>query len=611
MKKLLFIMVLLLPVSLLAQKSDGFFNYQNDDIYADRSNGVEVGVYNYGIGQSVPVGSGLLVLAAAGACYAVARRNKKNSRHINIMMLAAVMLLGMTQCKKNVEQIAFNPAGNETDGVHITLTVGDGSKVNVTPGFYNSQTHEIYAKVDFEENDKIYVGNNGVYCGYLTYSEAHEQFEGNINPTSEDDYLHFYFMGNKAGNLTPGATECTFDIIDQTSKYPVVSYGRSTSLYVSGMTAYSAKLLNYCAIVKFVTSYATEKVLTIKGLNNQVTLNFAANTTNAQVNPYSYSKADTDGSIKVHSEGTEGNEKWAIILPNTSSVSASARAFGLASAENFTIPALAENAYYTNNDKGIWINLALPGVFTGNDNKRFVFAPGNVQYNAVEDKWRFAEHQWDVVGATNNQISPTYDGWIDLFGWGTGNNPTLATDNNPDYPTSPTTLMNRVNDWGVNFTSKSNGTDDGFWCTLTGNDWVELMNRQSLSLRANGTVNDVKGVILLPDNWASISPKPYTFTIKTKGGAFTDNVIDDASIWAQLEDLGCAFLPIGGRRHTSYSNDVKDLTTTGYYWSTMENSDDTKGVYFIVKKDGTDCQINETTTFKKFGLSVRLAHYID
>jgi len=610
MKKLLIIMVLLLPVSLLAQKSDGFFRYQSDDIYGDRSNGVEAGIYNYGIGQSVPVGGGLLVLAAAGACYAVARRNKKNSRHINIMMLAAVMLLGMTQCKKNVEQIVPS-AVSEPDGVHITLTVGDGSKVNVTPGFVDPQTQEVYAKVDFENGDKLYVGNNGAYCGYLTYSETDQQFAGNINPTSEADYLHFYFMGNKAGDLNDGDTECTFDIIDQTSKYPVVSYGRSTSLYVSGKTDYSAKLGNYCAIVKFVTSYATEKVLTIKGLNNQVTLNFAANNTNTPVNPYSYSKADTDGSIQVHAEGTEGTEKWAIILPNTSSVSASARAFGLASAENFTIPVLAANAYYTNNDKGIWINLALPGVYTGNADKRFVFAPGNVQYNAAENKWRFAEHQWDVIGATNNQISPTYNGWIDLFGWGTGQNPTLATDNNPDYPISPTTLMNRVNDWGVNFTSKSNGTDDGFWCTLTGNDWVELMNRQASSLRANGTVNDVKGVILLPDNWASVSPKPYNFTIKTKGGAFTDNVIDDAEKWAELEDLGCVFLPIGGYRHPGYTNNVYNLTSIGYYWSTMENNDDTKGVYFIVKKDGTECQINETTTYKKFGHSVRLAHYIN
>lgn len=58
---------------------------------------------------------------------------------------------------------------NETEGVCITLNVGDGSRVAVNPVFYNEQTGETYAKVEFETGDLIYVGNNGAYCGYLEY----------------------------------------------------------------------------------------------------------------------------------------------------------------------------------------------------------------------------------------------------------------------------------------------------------------------------------------------------------------------------------------------------------------------------------------------------------
>jgi len=62
-----------------------------------------------------------------------------------------------------------------------------------------------------------------------------------------------------------------------------------------------------------------------------------------------------------------------------------------------------------------------------------------LQYQASTDTWRFAEHQWDFVGddtdgnvfendvkCNNALTSDSYDGWIDLFGWGTGQKPTYT-----------------------------------------------------------------------------------------------------------------------------------------------------------------------------------------
>ena len=69
--------------------------------------------------------------------------------------------------------------------------------------------------------------------------------------------------------------------------------------------------------------------------------------------------------------------------------------------------------------------------------KKVIFAGGNLQYNAAQNKWRFAEHQYDIIGdasgsgnitgTKNNGVAyagtitdrSTQDKWIDLFQWGT------------------------------------------------------------------------------------------------------------------------------------------------------------------------------------------------
>lgn len=603
--------VFMLPSSLNAQKNDMFFRIENEDIYNDRV-GEGFNITNYGVGEPVPVGSGLLILALTGAGYAVARRNRKGSRLVSksgTLLLAFALLLGMTQCKKNVEQIAQNN-GSDIEGVYITLNVNDGSKVIVEP---EGTSHPDWATVNFEDNDKIYVGNNGQYCGYLTYSTSTGVFGGYINPTSEADYLHLYFLGNKAGDLNEGDTSCTFDIIDQTVKYPIVSYARTKSLYISGKTDYEARLQNYCSIVKFVTSYPTTKTLSITGMNNQVTVDFGANIATTSASPFTYSKTDETGEIKLHAEGTEGTVKWAIILPQDEAVAAKATAKGLRSTKTFSIPALPENTYYTNNGDGIRIILGLPGVYqtTGH---QIVFAPGNVQYHPANNKWRFAEHQYDRVGADNQNISATYNGWIDLFGWGTGNNPTLASNDNNDYPKGQTKdrPMRRVNDWGNNF-------DYNIWYTMAATDWVDIMNRHAdvggsiRSLYTNATVNGVKGLLLLPDNWMDVSSEsPVTITLPLttqKGGDFTDCVID-ASDWEDLEDLGCVFLPISGYRNPGYSNQIYNLDEWGYYWTSIEANSDTGARYLRINKNNTGIQASTESRYKCFGQSVRLIYYV-
>ena len=74
---------------------------------------------------------------------------------------------------------------------------------------------------------------------------------------------------------------------------------------------------------------------------------------------------------------------------------------------------------------------ALRGKFAISATDTVAFSRGNLQYQPSTSTWRFAENQWDFVGTANGRIRSyqystegwvwTYKGWLDLFGWGTGN----------------------------------------------------------------------------------------------------------------------------------------------------------------------------------------------
>ena len=129
----------------------------------------------------------------------------------------------------------------------------------------------------------------------------------------------------------------------------------------------------------------------------------------------------------------------------------------------------------------------LPGLFSVSATRQVRFSQGNLQYQASTNTWRFAEHQYDYVGTTqtadrygnyggnvsgsdNRSISSTYSGWIDLFGWGTGSNPTLSSPSFEDYGT--------FMDWGCNAIINGGNTVNQ-WRTLTIAEWNYLLNTRT------------------------------------------------------------------------------------------------------------------------------------
>lgn len=206
------------------------------------------------------------------------------------------------------------------------------------------------------------------------------------------------------------------------------------------------------------------------------------------------------------------------------------------------------------------------GLFSVSADKQVVFSPGNLQYHPKNNEWRFAENQTDYIGDANRDISADYYGWIDLFGWGTGANPTTTSENEMDYAT--------FIDWGTN----PIGSDaPNTWRTLTNDEWLYIFNERpnAQSLFAFGSVNGVNGIILLPDNWTT--PLGVDFVASTSQGLYWDEVFyhndNDNNFshntytpeqWSEMEQSGAVFLPASGNR---YGANAGGFGYHGNYWS--------------------------------------------
>jgi hypothetical protein len=257
---------------------------------------------------------------------------------------------------------------------------------------------------------------------------------------------------------------------------------------------------------------------------------------------------------------------------------------------------------------------AINGVFTINENgDRVYFSQGNLQYQASTEIWRFAENQWDYVGADNANISETYDGWIDLFGWGTSGynhgancyQPWSTSQSNSDYyaygyPAYSLNDLTGLADWGYNAISNGGNQENSGWRTLS---WsygevryvFENRNTSSGIRYAKAQVNGRNGVILFPDSWNVSFYQPNNANILA--AAFSSNVITESQ-WVRLEEQGLVFLPAAGAR---YGTSVYSVGSYGYYWSESGYGQEASSTYFY---DGY-FYIGPTASLSN-GFSVRL-----
>lgn len=254
-------------------------------------------------------------------------------KKLSTFIVALFLIFGMTQCKKQETPDTPNAKYN---WVHINMKVNGGERYDIEP---------TTGTVGFTDGDKIYVSNGGKYRGVLTYSNG--AFTGDLaydegNPMDTDDYLHFYFFGGSTLNFMPFVDPKPFqttlndvDISVQWEKLPVLSYGKSKTLYSNSSANYSSTLENQCALVEFTTnSIPKDRNFMINGIKNRVNIDFANHTFTPIYNGYN--------NITLYPETP--TSRWAILLPSEEPVTVTVDAVGY-NKINIDIPAIKKNDY--------------------------------------------------------------------------------------------------------------------------------------------------------------------------------------------------------------------------------------------------------------------------
>ena len=210
------------------------------------------------------------------------------------------------------------------------------------------------------------------------------------------------------------------------------------------------------------------------------------------------------------------------------------------------------------------------GLFSVSETQQVKFSSGNLQYTKSTGTLQFAAHQWEILGSKDVKWSEMDT--FDVFGWGTGDNPTYERCAEEDTV---------FTDWGIN--PIANGGEDVKWRTLNPEEWEYLFAKRpnAINLVAFGRIENAKGVIILPDEWQQPEDVPFqsladTAKIEWEEKINVTNRTDstdltlinqyDAATWQKMEDAGAVFLPL-----TSFAFSKDGLPTGGEYWSTKDS----------------------------------------
>ena len=168
---------------------------------------------------------------------------------------------------------------------------------------------------------------------------------------------------------------------------------------------------------------------------------------------------------------------------------------------------------------------SLPGEFSVSEKDKVYFAQGDLQY--YQNKYHFANSQIIKFDGMNSS---------GLFKWN-------ADGSNPH---------NKFQDWGKKSISNAGSAK---WRTLSKAEWEYVLNtRNTNSGRrfVKATIENVKGIILFPDNW-----EEEWYSLNYDVGNYENNIIS-LSDWTNVfESCGAVFLP------NKYWTSTKDVWDDG------------------------------------------------
>ena len=281
------------------------------------------------------------------------------------------------------------------------------------------------------------------------------------------------------------------------------------------------------------------------------------------------------------------------------------------------------------------------GQFSVSATKKVTFSSGNLQatWDGTSWNWHFAENQWDYIGGWHTGGSEPQTGnnfingngtvsadnvTVDLFGWvgasiicsGAAMYGINNSYNYEDYGERPGGEEALKSDWG--------NTIGSGWRTLTGDEWDYLLFQRTTTsnvLYAKATVNNVHGLILLPDDWSTsyaVLENPNTPTAD-----FTSNVITSEDWSSKFAAHGCVFLPAAGHRDGVAVYDAEfGGEFGGCYWSSSaatrgtsqaDNTNNAMCLYFYCWESGGWSEMKaEMRVFDRYhGCSVRLVRDVE
>ena len=472
-----------------------------------------------------------------------------------LLLIMAAALMMMTQCRKQ-ETMPVTPSAGRP--VEMTVTVGPGSKTDIAST----------GGITWSAGDKLYVGYDGKYVGYLTLASGvggvTGMFTGSVELTgvAEGSELtfHFYYLGSADHtNLAKNAESVEVDFSSQditkdgnkltnASKHHVC-YGSANGTVIGGaVTDINVMMVSKVAIAHFNFKKGDadyKGTLKLSGTNicNKMTVNF---------NSEMFACTGIKGDISL--TNTTSSEKYVMLVPTVETTGLQTLTFagGNVKGETTLENGIKPNKFYGLNGA---LEVPLKGPFSVSATTGVEFSPGNLYWDGTDRKWKFEANQWEFSVGELNESDGRYN-WdanhVSHFFWSATESVAYAAHYSDEFASTSDVFFTNSPSFQVS------DEDAGTWRTLSDAEWEYLLNTRTnaSSLRAWKELDrgERKGLVILPDGTDASMMEKITST-------------------SHLATYSAVFLPAAGSRESTYVS----VDSFGFYWSsTPKTSEETK-----------------------------------
>lgn len=528
-------------------------------------------------------------------------QTKNIFKTLALAMLMPTMLL-TTACS-NDDDLANNAANTETvanKGYALPVTV------NVTRQDDAASTRATFdgSKLNFTTGDKLLVRGNdnsgggaGSFAGLLDYDASEGNFSGTIytenSYSGTADALFTAAKANWVGaTLFPNGYE-TYAFLSISGSGYSTSYSMSYNKAIAATKAAAVEQFSLETAKTYSSGFALSPENAI--------LNFTIG--RSKVNDPVEVKLKDNNSLTISGKVTTSSSGLATFAVGVSGTT-DLNGLSLTVASN---PVTITSSSKTLTAGKIYNIIRIPGsingLFSVSATKKVVFSKGNLRSMKSGEKWVWSSfsNQYDYYNAYNEYNWDKFC-WVGALG---------ALDSEPDKWGISTSKEN--SDFGTDVDDKLK-SDWGYtigtgWRTPTNDEWTYLLKTRDGATSKYGfaTVNEVKGIIILPDVFVdprkNLNDDTYDFVGKaTSNYGYNGNVYDSDG-WADMEKSGAVFLPAAGDR---YGVDFNDAGTCGYYWSSTAAPTTYFSNAYLMSFGENSLSIGDNKFSRGYGLSVRL-----